>query len=193
MGFFLQLGLSGTPTLSLALLGVALAGLTPIKAILFFLLLTRLRLRSRTSLLISLSLASTSEFGLLVRPTCLPKRPWIQRLPVNRAKSWTRRVRRAGTGFLDHHPYATGNPTDRRYCLVLQDPQGASTVEARCHRCVYAQSRAIGNRGGVLDGGPVSCIHDARTSVEHTHRSKAVGCGTSGEGNLHACEPSRLC
>ncbi len=38
----------------------------PIKALLFFVLLTRLKLRARTSLFTSLSLASTSEFGLLV-------------------------------------------------------------------------------------------------------------------------------
>ncbi len=66
LGFFLQIGMSGTPTLALAGLGVAFALLAPIKAVLFFLLLTRLKLRARTSLLASLSLASTSEFGLLV-------------------------------------------------------------------------------------------------------------------------------
>lgn len=66
VGFFLQIGLSGTPTLALVALGVALAGLAPIKAVLFFLLLSRLKLRARTSFLAALSLGSTSEFGLLV-------------------------------------------------------------------------------------------------------------------------------
>ena len=66
VGFFLQIGMSGTPTLALAGLGVALALLAPIKAFVFFLMLTRLKLRARTSLLTSLSLGSTSEFGLLV-------------------------------------------------------------------------------------------------------------------------------
>jgi len=66
VGFFLQIGMSGTPTLALAGIGVALALLAPIKALGFFLLLTRFRLRARTSLLASLSLGSTSEFGLLV-------------------------------------------------------------------------------------------------------------------------------
>jgi predicted Kef-type K+ transport protein len=66
VGFFLQIGMSGTPTLALAGLGVALALVAPIKALVFFLFLTRLKLRARTSLLASLSLGSTSEFGLLV-------------------------------------------------------------------------------------------------------------------------------
>ena len=66
VGFFLQIGMSGTPTLALAGLGVALALFAPIKALVFFLFLTRLKLRPRTSLLASLSLGSTSEFGLLV-------------------------------------------------------------------------------------------------------------------------------
>lgn len=66
LGFFLQIGLSGAPDLTTVAVGVALAGLAPVKAALFFVLLTRLRLRARTSLLASLSLGSTSEFGLLV-------------------------------------------------------------------------------------------------------------------------------
>lgn len=66
VGFFLQIGLSGAPTLALVGLGLALAALAPIKSLLFFLLLTRMKLRARTSLFTSLSLGSTSEFGLLV-------------------------------------------------------------------------------------------------------------------------------
>jgi len=66
VGFFLQIGMSGTPTLTLAGIGLALALLAPIKAVGFFFLLSRFRLRARTSLLVSLSLGSTSEFGLLV-------------------------------------------------------------------------------------------------------------------------------
>lgn len=66
IGFFLTIGLSGTPTL--AALGIAafLALAIPVKAALFFIILTRFKLRARTSLLTSLSLANYSEFGLLV-------------------------------------------------------------------------------------------------------------------------------
>ena len=66
VGFFLTIGLSGVP--SLAAVGVAalLVMIVPFKVALFFALLTRFKLRARTSLLGSLSLANYSEFGLIV-------------------------------------------------------------------------------------------------------------------------------
>jgi hypothetical protein len=52
----------------MAAIGVAalLVAVTPLKVALFYLLLTRFRLRARSSLLASLSLANYSEFGLIV-------------------------------------------------------------------------------------------------------------------------------
>jgi hypothetical protein len=66
VGFFLTIGLSGP--VSLQALGVALllVILVPLKVMFFFWLLARFRLRVRTSLLTSLSLANYSEFGLIV-------------------------------------------------------------------------------------------------------------------------------
>ncbi|MCB1778469.1 MAG: cation:proton antiporter, partial [Candidatus Competibacteraceae bacterium] len=66
VGFFLQIGLEGWP--SLATLGGALllALLLPLKAALFFFILTAFRLRARTAFLTALALASYSEFALIV-------------------------------------------------------------------------------------------------------------------------------
>lgn len=66
VGFFLTIGLQGSP--SFAALGIALllVVLMPFKFALLFILLTRFRLRARTGLLASLSLANYSEFGLIV-------------------------------------------------------------------------------------------------------------------------------
>jgi glutathione-regulated potassium-efflux system ancillary protein KefC len=66
VGFFLSIGLRGMP--SGADIGIALflVALVPIKAALYFGLLTRFHLRARTSMMASLSLASYSEFGLIV-------------------------------------------------------------------------------------------------------------------------------
>jgi glutathione-regulated potassium-efflux system ancillary protein KefC len=66
VGFFLTIGLSEMP--DLAMFGVAglLVLFIPLKALLFFFLLTRFRLRARISLLSSISLANYSEFGLIV-------------------------------------------------------------------------------------------------------------------------------
>jgi glutathione-regulated potassium-efflux system ancillary protein KefC len=66
VGFFLSIGLSGAPSPEALGVAVLLALLVPFKAGLFFALLTRFRLRARTSLLASLSLANYSEFGLIV-------------------------------------------------------------------------------------------------------------------------------
>jgi len=66
VGFFLSIGLGSSPTL--AALGVALffTLLMPLKVGLFFWLLSRFNLRTRTATNASFSLANYSEFGLIV-------------------------------------------------------------------------------------------------------------------------------
>ena len=66
VGFFLTIGLSGLPSLSDLGIAVLLVLAVPIKVALFLVLLTRFKLRARTSTLTSLSLANYSEFGLIV-------------------------------------------------------------------------------------------------------------------------------
>ena len=66
VGFFLNIGISGSPTLAAVGIALLLALVMPLKAALFFGILTRFKLRARTSLLASLSLANYSEFGLIV-------------------------------------------------------------------------------------------------------------------------------
>ncbi len=66
IGFFLQIGMAGVPSLDTLGLAVLLALLLPVKAVLFFLILTLFRLRARTAFLAGLSLATYSEFGLIV-------------------------------------------------------------------------------------------------------------------------------
>jgi len=66
VGFFLNIGMSGSPApagfVAALFLGLAMM----FKPVLYFLVLTRFRLRARTSFLASLSLANYSEFGLIV-------------------------------------------------------------------------------------------------------------------------------
>jgi predicted Kef-type K+ transport protein/voltage-gated potassium channel Kch len=66
IGFFLSIGLAGTPTLEHVMIAILLMLLIPFKTVLFFWLLTRFRLRARSSLLAALSLSNYSEFGLIV-------------------------------------------------------------------------------------------------------------------------------
>jgi hypothetical protein len=66
VGFFLSIGLSGAPTLQAFGIAVLLTIAVAFKVALFFFLFTRFKLRARTALLASFSLANYSEFGLLV-------------------------------------------------------------------------------------------------------------------------------
>jgi len=66
VGFFLNIGISGSPTPVGLVIALLLALAVPFKAALFFGILTRFKLRARTSMLASLSLANYSEFGLIV-------------------------------------------------------------------------------------------------------------------------------
>ena len=66
IGFFLSIGLSGVPTLATFGVALLLVAVMPIKVALFFILLTRFKLRARTAVLASLNLANYSEFGLIV-------------------------------------------------------------------------------------------------------------------------------
>ncbi len=67
IGFFLNIGINALPTGSDVLIAAALVVfLLPLKTVLFFLLLTRLRLRVRTAYLSTVGLSNYSEFGLIV-------------------------------------------------------------------------------------------------------------------------------
>lgn len=76
VGFFLNIGLIGSPTIQAFGIGTLLAVGILFKTILFFFVLTRLKMRVRSSMLASFSLANYSEFGLLVATTSL-KNGWI--------------------------------------------------------------------------------------------------------------------
>lgn len=66
VGFFLQIGLLGQPNFEIVQQALLINALLPIKAVLFFFILILFRLRARSSFLASLTLATYSEFGLIV-------------------------------------------------------------------------------------------------------------------------------
>lgn len=66
VGFFLSIGLGGTPTPAAVLVAVVVVALLPAKTAGYVWVLTRLRLRARTSLHAALTLSNYSEFGLIV-------------------------------------------------------------------------------------------------------------------------------
>jgi predicted Kef-type K+ transport protein len=66
VGFFLSIGMSGELSLEALVIGALLVPFIFIKSALFFVLMTRFKLRARTSLLSTLNLTNYSEFGLIV-------------------------------------------------------------------------------------------------------------------------------
>ncbi|MFQ3249790.1 cation:proton antiporter [Glaciecola sp.] len=66
IGFFLTIGLTALPTLEIVFIALLITFLLPIKFYLFFILLTKFRLRARTSFLSGLVMSNYSEFGLIV-------------------------------------------------------------------------------------------------------------------------------
>lgn len=66
VGFFLDIGLAGLPSLQVLGAALILIAVLPIKVGLFFLLFTRFKLKARTAFISSLNLANYSEFGLIV-------------------------------------------------------------------------------------------------------------------------------
>lgn len=66
IGFFLSIGLSGLPTKPILMVAGIITLLLPIKSLLYFLIFTKFRLRSRTSFHSTATLTSFSEFGLII-------------------------------------------------------------------------------------------------------------------------------
>ncbi len=66
VGFFLSIGLSGQLSLEALIIGLLLVPFIIAKSALFIALMTRFKLRARTSLLATLNLTNYSEFGLIV-------------------------------------------------------------------------------------------------------------------------------
>ena len=76
IGFFLNIGLAVTPSLSMLAVALGLCLLLPLKGVAFFFLLARYKLRARTALLAALALTQFSEFGLIVAALSV-KKGWL--------------------------------------------------------------------------------------------------------------------
>lgn len=66
VGFFLSIGMAGQLSLEALIIGLLLVPFVLLKSSFFFVLMTRFKLRARTSLLTTLNLSNYSEFGLIV-------------------------------------------------------------------------------------------------------------------------------
>lgn len=76
IGFFLSIGFTALPTLHMLGTALILAIALPFKSALYFILLTRLKLRGRSAFLTAINLANYSEFGLIICSLCVAQR-WL--------------------------------------------------------------------------------------------------------------------
>ena len=66
IGFFLSIGFTALPDWQMLSTAMLLTLVLPVKFVLFYLILTRLKIRARSAFLSSISLTNYSEFGLIV-------------------------------------------------------------------------------------------------------------------------------
>ena len=120
VGFFLSIGLAGTPPIGAYVVAVAMLLLIPLKGAMFFALFTRFRLRTRTSLHSSLTLSTYSEFGLIVASASVAAgfldQEWVAAIAVavaasfvvasvgNTARYWLYRVLSDRLATFERHP-----------------------------------------------------------------------------------------
>lgn len=76
IGFFLDIGLSATPSPEMLAIALVLCLLLPLKGAAYFFLLSRYHMRARTAMLAGLALTQYSEFGLIVAALAL-KLGWL--------------------------------------------------------------------------------------------------------------------
>ncbi len=92
VGFFLSIGLAGTPPIEAWFIGAALLLVVPIRTVSLLGLFTRFRVRARTSLHAGLTLSTYSEFGLIVGAAAMAAnyvtQEWVSTIAVAVAGSF---------------------------------------------------------------------------------------------------------
>lgn len=86
VGFFLTIGMNGLPDANAWIFAAVVVSLLPLQGLVFFMLLTRFRLKARSAFLTSASLTNFSEFGLIVAAVLMPE--WIVPLALALAISF---------------------------------------------------------------------------------------------------------
>ncbi|AKS40836.1 cation:proton antiporter family protein [Wenzhouxiangella marina] len=89
VGFFLQIGMSGLPTLGDWLFALTLIALLPLKGLLFFFILAAFHLRARNAFLAALALTAYSEFGLIVAAGIPVMNEWLVPLALTVSLGFT--------------------------------------------------------------------------------------------------------
>ncbi len=118
VGFFLQIGLSGLPTLQDWLIAAGLLVALPLKGMLFFALLVAFRLRARSAFLAAVALTAYSEFGLIVASGLPMLSAWLVPLALAVALSF---MLSAPVNRVAHRLFERWEPALTRFQRAPQD------------------------------------------------------------------------
>jgi glutathione-regulated potassium-efflux system ancillary protein KefC len=197
VGFFLSIGLSGVPTLGNLGVACLLAACVPFKVMLFFVLLTRFRLRARTAVMASLSLANYSEFGLIVGALAVGygwiDNAWLVTLAVALALTFllaaplnthADRIYARWAAKLKRFETPTRHPTDAPI-----DPGGAAIAVFGMGRVgTRAYDTMVENHGPVV----IAMDHDHAIVKQHQAQGRNVLFGDPTDPDFWArAQPSR--
>jgi predicted Kef-type K+ transport protein len=175
VGFFLSIGLEGTPPAAAWVLGLLALLMVPVRSIGFFWLFTRFRLRSRTALHGALTLSTYSEFGLIVGAAALSAglldQAWVSTIAVAVSGSFV--IASAANSFR-YRFY------DRWSGWITRFERQPTVVEDAVIDCGYARVLVFGmGRVGagsydelVIRRGPVVVGVDRNEDTAARHRSE---------------------
>lgn len=128
VGFFVSIGLSGLPDLPSIGVALLMVLLLPFKAAWYVLLLSRMKLRYRTSLLAGLSLMNYSEFGLIVVSVGVSAGmlapAWLVEMSIAVALSFVVSALVNGRGHLMVEKIAARLPTQDEQSLTPEERPG---------------------------------------------------------------------
>jgi predicted Kef-type K+ transport protein len=142
IGFFLQIGLSGEMTSAALLDALLLTLILPVQAALFFFLLILFRLRARSAFLAALTLATYSEFGLIVADIGVRNgwlgEQWLVTLAIALALSF---AIAAPINRVSHRLYTRLEPWLRRFELEQRHPDEQPITLGRAQVLIMGMGR----------------------------------------------------
>jgi len=189
LGFFLSIGLTAQPTLETFLVGALITPFIFFKSALFFALLSRFKLRARTSLLTTLSLTNYSEFGLIVATVGVAKGwidgEWLIVIAIAMSLSF---AIAAGLNSVAHRLYAQHQTTWRRWQSDerltddrLLEVEGATIVVVGMGGVGTGAYDAMRNRYGAT---VVGVDTDPITVSQHRSSGRNVVLGDPGDADF---------
>ena len=168
VGFFLSIGLAGSPPVEAWFIGAALLAIVPLRTVSFLWLFTRFRIRARTSLHAGLTLSTYSEFGLIVGSAAVAvnylTQEWVSTVAVAVAGSFIAASWANTARYRIYHRFSHPLAGLERRPIVKED----AVVD-----CGWARVLIFG-MGRIGEGAYDEIVREGRYGVVGVDRSVAV-------------------